>query len=161
MLICGANWRWAVGGQGTQLSVFSAAGTARVPVLLVLQVLDCRYWYCWYVILLVVGVVGVHGCIISHMYTPHFRDGSRSPNAPPSLRRRGAPFNPKNRSLGATRLALRWSHQAHPTPCGAEGQVHQSPVEAKPSVGITATARGGARRGWGSVGAGLVHSRCT
>ena len=82
-------------------------------------------------------------------------------NAPPSLRRRGAPFNPKNRSLGATRLALRWSHQADPTPCGAEGQVHQSPVEAKPSVGITATARGGARRGWGSVGAGLVHSICT
>eukprot|EP01052_Picozoa_sp_SAG31_P053086 SAG31_NODE_13436_length_869_cov_1.311688_1_plen_60_part_00 len=42
----------------------------QVPVL---QVLDCRYWYCWCVILLVVGVVGVHGCIISHMYsTPHF-----------------------------------------------------------------------------------------
>ena len=39
--------------------------------------------------------------------------------------------------------------------------MHQSPVEAKPSVGITATARGGARRGWGSVGAGLVHGRCT
>ena len=47
-------------------------GTARYCQVLLLQVLDCRYWYCWYVILLVVGVVGVHGCIISHMYTPHF-----------------------------------------------------------------------------------------
>eukprot|EP01052_Picozoa_sp_SAG31_P002534 SAG31_NODE_90_length_26410_cov_175.663981_11_plen_86_part_00 len=45
-------------------------GTAQVPVLLVL---DCGYWYCVYVDLLVVVVVGVHGCIISHMYTPHFR----------------------------------------------------------------------------------------
>ena len=56
---------------GTQLCipVLGLSGTAQV---LVLQVLDCRYWYCWYVILLVVGVVGVHGCIISHMYTPHF-----------------------------------------------------------------------------------------
>ena len=48
-------------------------GTARYCQVLLLQVLDCRYWYCWYVILLVVGVVGVHGCIISHMYTPHFK----------------------------------------------------------------------------------------
>ena len=53
-------------------AVYSGAGTAGTAQVLVLQVLDCRYWYCWYVILLVVGVVGVHGCIISHMYTPHF-----------------------------------------------------------------------------------------
>ena len=26
-------------------------------------------------VLLVFGVVGVHGCIISHMYTPHFNAG--------------------------------------------------------------------------------------
>eukprot|EP01052_Picozoa_sp_SAG31_P036766 SAG31_NODE_4635_length_3081_cov_2.484574_5_plen_88_part_00 len=44
----------ALGSMGTQLCipVLVLSGTAQV---LVLQVLDCRYWYCWYVILLVVS----------------------------------------------------------------------------------------------------------
>ena len=71
MLICGANDVIGVGQYG-YTAVYSGAGTAGTAQVLVLLVLDCRYWYCWYVILLVVGVVGVHGCIISHMYTPHF-----------------------------------------------------------------------------------------
>eukprot|EP01052_Picozoa_sp_SAG31_P051638 SAG31_NODE_12358_length_947_cov_2.073113_1_plen_89_part_00 len=63
-------WRWAVDVHSCEyFPLLVLPGTAQV---LVLQVLDCRYWYCWYVILLLVGVVGVHGCIISHMYTPHF-----------------------------------------------------------------------------------------
>ena len=52
-------------------AVYSGAGTAGTAQVLVLQVLDCRYWYCC-TILLVVDVVGVHGFNISHMYTPHF-----------------------------------------------------------------------------------------
>ena len=55
-------------------------GTQLCILVLVLQGLlgywYCRYWYCryWYccTVLVVVGVVGVHGCNISHMYTPHF-----------------------------------------------------------------------------------------
>ena len=63
----------ALASTGTQLCIpvlgycRQCSGTAQV---LVLAVLDCRY--CVYVNLLVVVVVGVLGCIISHMYTPHF-----------------------------------------------------------------------------------------
>ena len=31
-----------------------------------------KYSYCKYVDLVVVVGIGVHGCIICHMYTPHF-----------------------------------------------------------------------------------------
>ena len=68
MLICGANDVIGVGQYGVPscgyfpllvlLRYRSGTGTAGTG----LQVL----------VLLVLGVVGVHGCIISHMYTPHF-----------------------------------------------------------------------------------------
>ena len=68
MLICGANDVIGVGQYGVPsceyfpllvlLRYWSGTGTAGTG----LQVL----------VLLVLGVVGVHGCIISHMYTPHF-----------------------------------------------------------------------------------------
>ena len=71
MLICGANDVIGVGQYG-YTAVYSGAG-----------VLQAVFGYCsgagtagtglQVLVLLVLGVVGVHGCIISHMYTPHFR----------------------------------------------------------------------------------------